>query len=136
VAAAHAARHDDRVSVPVLVVVDQRPFRLAAAAVLRRTPGFALVGEAATGEEAVARALELRPALVLMDIRLPGTDGVEAAQRIAALLPGTVTVLCSTYAPADLPHDLATSGAVAYVHKEELRPDLLQRLWEDYAPVA
>ncbi|HEX7270262.1 MAG TPA: response regulator, partial [Streptosporangiaceae bacterium] len=56
----------------VVVVDDQAPFRLAAGAVVRRTPGFDLRGEAATGEEAVARVGELTPALVLMDISMPG----------------------------------------------------------------
>ena len=120
--------------VTVLVVDDQRPFRVAASAVLRRAPGFVLVGEAATGEEGVAQALALRPSLVLMDIRLPGIDGVEAARQVVAALPGTVVVLCSTYRREDLPYDIAGSGAAAYVHKEELRPDLLRRLWDEFRP--
>ena len=63
--------------VRVLVVDDQRPFRVAASAVLRRMPDFTLVGEAETGEDGVRAAAELRPDLVLMDVCLPGIDGVE-----------------------------------------------------------
>ena len=61
------------------------------------------------------------------------------AQREHMLLldiaPGTVVFLCSTYAPDDLPSSARTCGAAAYVHKEELSPDLLRRLWAEHAPV-
>ena len=117
--------------VSVLVVDDQAPFRLAARAVLRRTDGFNLIGEAATGEEAVERVAELHPALVLMDINMPGINGIEATRRLMELAPDTVVFLCSTYQRSDLPPDAETSGARAYVNKEELGPDLLRKLWED-----
>ena len=117
--------------VPVLVVDDQAPFRLAARAVVRRTGGFELVGEAGTGEEAVALATELHPALVLMDINMPGINGIEATRRIVADVPGTIVFLCSTYTLDELPADAATSGARAYVNKEELSPAVLERLWAD-----
>ena len=117
--------------VPVLVVDDQAPFRLAARAVVRRTGGFELVGEAGTGEEAVELATELHPALILMDINMPGINGIEATRRIVADVPGTIVFLCSTYTLDELPADAATSGANAYVNKEELSPAVLERLWAD-----
>jgi DNA-binding NarL/FixJ family response regulator len=116
--------------VTVLVVDDQAPFRLAARAVLRRAAGFALVGEAATGEEAIEKAAELGPALVLMDINMPGINGIEATRRIVDAAPGTVVFLCSTYQRSDLPPEAQDSGAAAYVNKEELGPDLLRTLWD------
>jgi DNA-binding NarL/FixJ family response regulator len=119
------------VVVPVLVVDDQRPFRLAAAAVLRRSVGFELVGEAETGEEALEQVAALHPALVLMDINMPGINGIEATRRIVAEAPETVVFLCSTYQLSDLPGDAQTSGAAAYVNKEELGPAVLRRLWEE-----
>jgi two-component system cell cycle response regulator DivK len=70
--------------VSVLIVDDQAPFRSAARAVLALSPGFAAVAEADSGEAAVAAAAELTPALVLMDIHLPGIDGIEALRRLRA----------------------------------------------------
>jgi DNA-binding NarL/FixJ family response regulator len=116
-------------AVPVLVVDDQAPFRLAARAVLRRTEGFELVGEAGSGEEALEKADELHPALVLMDINMPGINGIEATRQLVAAHPGTVVFLCSTYQLSDLPPDASASGASAYVNKEELSPGVLTRLW-------
>jgi two-component system, NarL family, invasion response regulator UvrY len=116
--------------VTVLVVDDQAPFRLAARAVLRRAEGFSLVGEAGTGEEALERVGELNPGLVLMDINMPGMGGIEATRRIREAFPETVVFLCSTYELDDLPPGASTSGATAYVNKEELGPAVLRRLWD------
>jgi DNA-binding NarL/FixJ family response regulator len=119
------------IAVPVLIVDDQRPFRLAAAAVLRRSVGFELVGEAENGEQALEQVVALHPALVLMDINMPGISGIEATRRIVATAPQTVVFLCSTYQLSDLPGDAQTSGAAAYVNKEELGPAVLRRLWDE-----
>jgi two-component system invasion response regulator UvrY len=119
--------------VTVLVVDDAPAFRVAAAAVLHRTPGFALVGEAGTGEDAVNLAAVLRPRLVLMDMRLPGISGVQATRRIVDADPKTVVILCSTYQRSDLPDDVGGSGASAYMHKEELAPANIRRLWDEAA---
>jgi two-component system, NarL family, invasion response regulator UvrY len=116
-------------AVSVLIVDDQAPFRRAAAAVVRVTGGFRIVGEAGSGEEAVELAGELSPQLVLMDINMGGISGIEATRRITAVSPGIVVVLLSTYQAADLPADAATSGAVAYVNKEEFGPQVLEDLW-------
>ncbi len=120
-------------TVRVLVVDDQAPFRMAARAVVRRLAGFEAVGEAATGEEAVDRAAELRPDLVLMDINMPGINGIEATRRLLAAVPLAVVFLCSTYPLDDLPADAAECGASAYLNKEELSADSLRRLWDGRA---
>ena len=116
---------------PVLVVDDQAPFRSAMKAVLRRTDEFELVGEAASGTEAIALAEELRPALVLMDINMPEMNGIEATRRLVSQHPDVVVILCSTYDAGDLPPDVATSGARAYLNKENLGADSLRRLWAE-----
>jgi DNA-binding NarL/FixJ family response regulator len=115
----------------VIVVDDQVPFRLAARAVVRRTEGFEIVGEAANGIEAIALADSLHPDLVLMDINMPEMGGLEATRRIVAGHPDTVVFLCSTYDVNDLPEDARTSGARAYMHKEQFGPSTLRRLWEE-----
>lgn len=117
--------------VTVLVVDDQAPFRLAARAVLRRTEGFELVGEAADGEEALEQARVLRPSLVLMDINMPGINGIEATRQLLAEVPEATVFLCSTYQRSDLPPEAEDSGFAAYVSKEDLGPELLRRLWRD-----
>ncbi|MET0728096.1 MAG: response regulator transcription factor [Acidimicrobiales bacterium] len=116
--------------VQVLVVDDQPPFRAAARAVVSRIADFDLVGEAASGEEAVALFESLQPDLVLMDINMGEMNGIEATRQVTASHPGTMVILVSTYAQEDLPGDARTSGAAAYVHKDELSPRLLQGLWE------
>jgi len=112
----------------VLVVDDQRPFRLAARGLLAGTPDLVLVGEATSGEEAVELATRLRPRVVLMDVRLPGIDGIEATRRILAVAPATVVVLVSTHRQDDLPGGWRTCGAVAFWRKEELDMEALGAL--------
>lgn len=116
--------------VTVLVVDDQAPFRRAARSVIARAETFRVVGEAETGEDAVALAEALRPALVLMDVNLPGISGIEATRRIVAADADIVVVLCSTYPFADLPADARVSGAAAYLDKEALSPTVVADLWE------
>ncbi|MFP5346461.1 MAG: response regulator transcription factor [Actinomycetes bacterium] len=111
--------------VPVLLVDDHAAFRAAARLMLESGGRFAVVAEAGTGEEAVQTALALQPRLVLMDVRLPGIDGVEATRRIKEALPGTVVVLMSTHRPADLPPGLDECGAAAFQRKEDVEPEAL-----------
>lgn len=120
--------HDSAVT--VLVVDDQPPFRMAAGAVVRRAAGFELVGEAESGEGALEQVAVLQPSLVLMDIKMSGIGGVEATRKIRRASPETVVFLCSTYPATDLPAQAATSGAAAYINKEDLAPGLLRRLWD------
>jgi len=115
--------------VAVLVVDDQTPFRLAAKATLARTPGFTLVGEAADGAEVVEAAAATGADLVLMDVNMPGMNGIEATKALLEARPGTVVFLCSTYSIGELPESARTSGARGYVNKEDLSPPLLARLW-------
>lgn len=116
-------------AVAVLIVDDQAPFRRAARAVVTATNGFAVIAEAESGEEAVALADELSPGLVLMDINLPGINGIEATRRIVAAHPDTMVMLLSTYQEADLPADAKDCGAARYVNKEEFGPQVILDSW-------
>jgi two-component system, NarL family, invasion response regulator UvrY len=116
-------------TVKVLVADDQAPFRRAARAVLDATADFEFVGEATSGEEAVALVDFLRPDLVLMDITMEGIGGIEATRSITAGHPETVTVLLSTYREEDLPLDARVCGAAGYLHKSNLDGQALRELW-------
>lgn len=111
----------------VVTVDDQETFRRSAREVIEATPGFALVGEAATGEEALVVAADLLPDLVLVDVRMPGIDGFETARRLRAAHPETTVALLSS---DDVSASMCTScGAVAFVPKRTFGPAALQRLW-------
>lgn len=120
--------------VTVLIVDDQDPFRNVARAVVNATPGFEVTADAATGEEAVAKADVTHPDLVLMDINLPGINGMEATRQILTSQPGSVVILLSTYAKSDLPANALDCGAVSYVHKEDFGPWVLEETWDGHAP--
>jgi len=95
-----------------------------------RFPGFALVAEAASGEEAIEMAAELAPDLVLMDINMGAVDGIEATRQITSLRPATKVILVSTYGLEDLPAGARASGAIGYVNKDELSPRAIRMIWE------
>ncbi len=116
----------------MLIVDDQAPFRAAARMVITVTHGFDVVAEADSGEAAIDQARATSPQLVLMDINLPGINGVEATRQILAEAPDTVVILLSTYDAGDLPADALSCGAAAYVHKEDFSPAEVQRVWAEH----
>jgi two-component system invasion response regulator UvrY len=113
----------------VLIVDDQAPFRLAAAAVVAATPGFLVAAEAGSGEEAVLLARRLRPDLVLMDVQLPGVDGWEATRLLRLLPVPPVVVVLSGRDVEDAEERVAWSGALCYLPKSGLGPRSLTRAW-------
>ena len=115
--------------VQVLTVDDQAVFREAARALVESTPGFALAGEATSGLEAISAVESLDPDLVLVDVRMPGIDGIETANRIAAAGSHALVILVTAYDPEDVRPLAAQSGAVALVRKERLRPRVLRQIW-------
>jgi DNA-binding NarL/FixJ family response regulator len=114
--------------VRVLVADDQEPFRRAARTVVAAAPGFTLVGEASSGEEAVQLAAALLPDLVLLDVRMPGIGGAEAARRIAAPL----VVLISTQPDAGV----IDAAPLRFLPKEDFGPSALRALWQGRASAA
>jgi two-component system invasion response regulator UvrY len=119
--------------VRVLIVDDQQPFRDAAKVVFELLDDFDVVGEATSGEQALERATTLQPDLVIMDINLPAMNGIRATQELQSSRPETAVILVSTYNANALPSGAATSGALAYVHKEHLDADLIEKLWNERA---
>ena len=115
--------------VRVLVVDDQALFRRVMSAVVEETDGFVLVGCAASGEESIVSAGVLRPDLVLMDVNLPGIDGMEATRRLRADPSAATVVLLSTYEEDDWDGQAQECGAAAYVAKSAFGPDRLVELW-------
>lgn len=124
------AGRDEDVPVRVMIVDDQPPFRAAARAVVARVEQFELVAEVASGEEALESSPAVSPDLVLMDINMGDLDGIETTRRLLVGCPDVLVILVSTYTLDDLPATARTSGAIAYVNKDELSPRLLRRLWE------
>jgi DNA-binding NarL/FixJ family response regulator len=123
--------------VRVLIVDDQEPFRMAARMVVEATDGFEVVGEAETGEDSVAMARELAPDLVLMDVNLPGINGLDATRQILAEGKDSVVVLLlSTYEEEEYAPRAAECGAAAYVPKAVFGPDRLEQAWAAAAPSA
>jgi len=116
--------------VGVLTVDDDDAFRGVVREVIGATPGFRVVGEAACGEDGVSMAAALRPDLVLMDVRMPGIDGVEAARRIAAGASGrTAVVLMSADAHVLTPASLS-GRTIGLLRKERLGPRSLRAIWD------
>lgn len=114
----------------VLIVDDQKPFRDAARAVVEASDGFDVVGETETGEAAVQAARDLKPDLVLMDVNLPGINGLDATRQILEESKGVVVVLLlSTYEEVEYGPKAAECGASAYIPKSKFEPDRLVEAW-------
>ena len=120
--------------VRVLIVDDQEPFRMAARMVVEATDGFEVVGESETGEQSVDMARELSPDLVLMDVNLPGINGLDATRQILSEADETtnrvVILLLSTYEEAEYAPRAVECGAAAYIPKSSFGPDRLADAWE------
>lgn len=116
-------------TVRVLTVDDQAVFRGIAREVVEATPGFEVAGEAASGEEALTAVDALAPHLVLLDVRMPGMDGLEVARRISSSHPETLVVLISVEESVDVPSAAQLTDRIPFVRKRDFGPRLLRRLW-------
>src|SRR3954451_2044808 len=125
-------RDQNRPAVTVLAVDDQPVFRHTARELIAATDGFQQIAEASSGDQALALAAELHPDLVLVDVRMPGMDGLETTRRLVDQEPGTVVILVSLEATIDLPAAISEVGAAAHVRKQELSPAALRALWRSH----
>ena len=111
--------------VRVLVVDDFEPFRRLVLSMLQKQPELHIICEASDGSEAVQKAEELQPELILLDIGLPRLNGIEVARRIRKLSPGSRILFISQESSADLVREALATGARGYVVKADAGRELL-----------
>jgi DNA-binding NarL/FixJ family response regulator len=111
---------------PVTVVVadDQSAVREGLVLLLGTLPGITVAGEAADGDAAVSLVASAKPRVVLMDLNMPGCDGVTATRRIAADYPGTRVVVLTTYADDESIIGALQAGALGYLTKDATRAEI------------
>jgi DNA-binding NarL/FixJ family response regulator len=102
---------------PRVLVADDDPELREALVEMLEALGFEVIGRAADGAEAVAMALELRPGVILMDLRMPNLDGIEATRQIKAILPRTQVVILTAYSDPVLREEADGAGAYCYLLK-------------------
>jgi DNA-binding NarL/FixJ family response regulator len=119
--------------VRVLAVDDQAIFLRALRQLIRATPGFEQVGEASSGEEAIERVGELRPDLILLDVRMPGIDGVETARRLAAH-PAPATIVLISLEPLPQHEELLELPIACFLRKQDLSVRALSTAWAEHRP--
>jgi response regulator RpfG family c-di-GMP phosphodiesterase len=119
--------------VGVLAVDDDPGFLHLARKVVRAAPGFDLLGEAGTGEDGIRQVAVLRPQLVLMDVRMPGIGGLEAARRITHADDGDIAVILLSADPFTVSPGRVPPRAIGVVGKERLCPRSLRALWDDWS---
>ncbi|MBB6693148.1 response regulator transcription factor [Cohnella xylanilytica] len=112
----------------IVIAEDHPMFRAGVRGLLATTDDLEVVGEAATGEEAVKLAEELRPALVLMDIRMPGMNGIEATRAIKERLPETEVLVLTMFRDDQSVFTAMRVGAKGYVLKDADEEELLQAI--------
>ena len=117
-------------TVQVLIVDDQLPFREASRMVVEMTDGFEVAGEAVNGREAIELVSQLEPDLVLMDVQMPGIDGIETTRQISALPDAPAVIVMSTHESGDYVGMAVAAGAVGFIPKSQFSFDTLAEMWE------
>ena len=109
----------------ILIADDHQLFRNGVRALLQSHAGWEICGEARTGREAVAKAIELRPDIVILDISMPDLNGVDAASRIRTASKNTEILILSVHYSDQLVREIVDSGVRGYVLKSDSDHDLL-----------
>lgn len=113
----------------ILLADDHPMFREGVRSVLEGVEGISVAGEAATGDEAVRLALELRPDLVLMDLRMPGLNGIDATARIREAAPGIQVLVFTMFKDDASVITAMKAGARGYILKDSDRDDIIRAIW-------
>jgi two-component system response regulator DevR len=117
---------DSERTVRVFLLDDHEVVRQGVAAMLETQPDFAIVGEASTAAEALAKVPALRPDVAVLDVRLPDGDGVQVCRDLRAQLPELACLMLTSYADDEALFESVMAGASGYVLKEARRGDLLR----------
>lgn len=112
----------------ILLVDDHEVVRLGLKALIERHPDMEVVAEAGTASEAVTKALSFKPDVVVMDIRLGGSSGIDACREIADQLPDTKVIMLTSYAEDELLFAAIRAGAAGYVLKQAGGQDVIRAL--------
>ncbi|RME05588.1 MAG: DNA-binding response regulator [Anaerolineae bacterium] len=112
----------------IILVDDHEVVRLGLKALLERHPQFEVVGEAGTAKEALRLVEQYRPDVVVMDIRLPGSSGIEACEKITEKYPDTHVIMLTSYAEDEMLFSAIRAGASGYVLKQIGSDDLVRAL--------
>lgn len=115
-------------SITILIVDDHLVFRMGLKALLASEPGFTVVGEARNGEESVAVYRELQPDVVLMDLRMPGVDGLSALVKIRAFHPIAKILMLTSFCTEEDIFRALNSGAMGYVLKDIEHAELISAI--------
>ncbi|HOK44961.1 MAG TPA: response regulator transcription factor [Bryobacteraceae bacterium] len=110
--------------ISVLLVDDHALVRKGFRRMIEDDPGIAVIGEASNGMEAVQLAQQLRPRVIVMDMAMPGMDGVQATREILRRLPETAIVILSMYAQESYVRHAFDAGALGYILKNAIDVDL------------
>ena len=112
----------------ILLVDDHEVVRIGLKSLLERHPQFTVVGEAGSAREALEQVANLKPEVVIMDIRLPGTSGIEACEEIVTKFPGTKVIMLTSYAEDEMLFSAIRAGASGYILKQIGSDDLVKAL--------
>jgi DNA-binding NarL/FixJ family response regulator len=112
----------------ILLVDDHEVVRLGLKALLERNQQFEIVGEAGSARDAIEQVTTLQPDVVVMDIRLPGTSGIEACEEIVNRFPGTKVIMLTSYAEDEMLFSAIRAGASGYILKQIGSDDLIKAL--------
>jgi DNA-binding NarL/FixJ family response regulator len=113
------------VSIRLLIADDHALVRSGLRSMLQREPGIEIAGEARNGREAVELCRSLRPDIVLMDVRMPEIDGLEATRAIKRELPETAVLMVTMHENRDYMLEATKAGAAGYVLKDASRNELI-----------